>query len=97
MFEHVFQAIEHFTTHGYAWISKDLYFTYHLKLRKAIYGPESVANQQQNIEIAEVTRSYNVACGGSMLFSLIAYRKIGKLIQTDTWHVTHVRRGQEKW
>jgi len=47
------QAIEHFTTHGYAWISKDLYFTYHLKLRKAIYGPESVANQQQNIEIAE--------------------------------------------
>ena len=38
--ECVVQAIEHFTIDGH-WVPRELYFTYHLKLRK-VFGPCSV-------------------------------------------------------
>ena len=40
MVECVVQAIEHFTIDGH-WVPRELYFTYHLKLRK-VFGPCSV-------------------------------------------------------
>ena len=50
------QAIEHFSI-SEAWVTKELYFTYHLKLRKAVFGVEAAEiSQQENIEVAEVNQ-----------------------------------------
>ena len=49
------QAIEHHTIDS-AWVPKDLYFTYHLKLRHAIFGMEiEDETVEEGIEIAQVS------------------------------------------
>ena len=51
------QAIEYFAISD-AWVPKELYFTYHLKLRKAGHKvQEDQMSHQESMDIAEVAHS----------------------------------------
>ena len=46
------QAIEHWTTASH-WVPEELYFTYHLKLRQAVFALED-KSLEEGMEIAKV-------------------------------------------
>ena len=74
------QAIEHWTTASH-WVPKELYFTYHLKLRQAVFALED-KSLEEGMEIAKVCVAFE--CMLMHAYALSVAGGLGNRHQAET-------------